>query len=912
MLLSMVLLLAGCSRSTAEEDVAAAREALAKGDRSASVVRLKNALQKNANLVDARLLLARTLYEAGNVPSAEVELDKAAKLGLSETAVAPLRARLMLARGENAKLIEQFADKKLAGTTEQVDLMTTVAIARGRQNQNLPALQTVNEALKLDPSSRRAQLVRIRALRAQEGAESAMRELEGYIARDGNDAEAWMIKGEILAAQAKNDESIAAYRHSLSLRKKNWLAQGAVISLLLDKNDLVGAAAQLKELQSVDPKSLQVEFFAAALALQRNELKEANEHIQRVLKVASGDEQVLQLAANIELRRGALLEAEVHLGKLLLAYPDNAKARLLQAQLDLRMGDAAKAEAVLQPLLDLPTPPTDALRLAAEIEVTRGDTKAADGYLGGIIKRKPGDVSARVALAQSAIRDGKVERGIGELRAIAASDRGVQAEMALIKVFALQRNYDQVLELVAAVERKVPGNAAVQTLRGRIDVNRGQFDKARQDFNAALKIDEHYYPALAALVALDVAAGKPQLSLARLQAFVKANPKHVRAQMTLLALNEKNGGKPEETAQGLRTLISQMPSEMEPRLALIESLVGRKEDKQALAAAQEAVAAVPDSPELRMALGQVQAANGAYDQAIATFNEGIGLRPKQAAYYMPLAEFYASRKDSEAAVRVLNRALSVQPDFLPAQTALMQIADAKGNKAEALKMAKQIQSQQPQSALGWILAGDSEASAKSWDAAAQNYRVALSKGGGGIVAVKLDIALLEGRRDAESSKFEAEWLAAHAQDEAFLTHLGSLAMSGKKFALAEERYRALMKLNPDSPVVLNNLAWVLGQERKPGALELAEKANALAPNQPSYMDTLAEIYAQSGQMAKAIDLQKKVLALTPENHPSRLNLARYYLSAGQKDAAREELKRLAALGDKLAQQEEVQKLLGTL
>ena len=44
-------------------------------------------------------------------------------------------------------------------------------------------------------------------------------------------------------------------------------------------------------------------------------------------------------------------------------------------------------------------------------------------------------------------------------------------------------------------------------------------------------------------------------------------------------------------------------------------------------------------------------------------------------------------------------------------------------------------------------------------------------------------------------------------------------------------------------LALNNVAWLMAQQKKPGALPLAEKANKLMPDQPALMDTLAYVLA---------------------------------------------------------------------
>jgi len=109
-------------------------------------------------------------------------------------------------------------------------------------------------------------------------------------------------------------------------------------------------------------------------------------------------------------------------------------------------------------------------------------------------------------------------------------------------------------------------------------------------------------------------------------------------------------------------------------------------------------------------------------------------------------------------------------------------------------------------------------------------------------------------------------------------------------------------------LVLNNLAWISGQLKSPKALEYAEKANALLPNQPPFMDTLAMLLAEKGESAKAVELLRKAIDIAPQAALIKLNLARVLIKSGQKDAARKELDALAKLGDSFPEQAEVTRL----
>jgi predicted Zn-dependent protease len=137
-------------------------------------------------------------------------------------------------------------------------------------------------------------------------------------------------------------------------------------------------------------------------------------------------------------------------------------------------------------------------------------------------------------------------------------------------------------------------------------------------------------------------------------------------------------------------------------------------------------------------------------------------------------------------------------------------------------------------------------------------------------------------------------------------------MANKDYVSAEHAYLEVLKIQPKSPAALNNLAWVTSQQKKEGALAYAEQANKLAPNQPAFMDTLAAVLGEAKQFDAAIELQKRAIALQPSNPDLKFSLAKLYLKSGDKSNARQELNRLASMGNKFSAQAEVASMLGSL
>jgi FimV-like protein len=143
-------------------------------------------------------------------------------------------------------------------------------------------------------------------------------------------------------------------------------------------------------------------------------------------------------------------------------------------------------------------------------------------------------------------------------------------------------------------------------------------------------------------------------------------------------------------------------------------------------------------------------------------------------------------------------------------------------------------------------------------------------------------------------------------------YLGGAALARNDFARAEGLYQSVVQKQPNNVVALNNLAWVMGRLGREGALEYAEEAAKLAPNQPDVLDTLASLLAERNDYEKAVELQRRAMELQPANASLKLNLAKIYIKSGDKILAKRELEALSKGGDQSAVQVQARELLKTI
>ena len=88
---------------------------------------------------------------------------------------------------------------------------------------------------------------------------------------------------------------------------------------------------------------------------------------------------------------------------------------------------------------------------------------------------------------------------------------------------------------------------------------------------------------------------------------------------------------------------------------------------------------------------------------------------------------------------------------------------------------------------------------------------------------------------------------------------GSFLMAVKKYDLALQQFETAFQFDPESPYLNNNFAWFLANcpddlfANPTYAVELAEKAVALVPDEGTFWNTLGVCYYRAGKYSSAIE-----------------------------------------------------------
>lgn len=907
--------LVGCGKKPIdpEKRTRAQVEQDAEQDKSSARLKLKSRVQAEPKSGEARYALGAFLLAEGDAAAAVIELERALEFKHPESLVMPKLAEALLQSGQNQRLADNYSDTKLAEAPATARLLATVAQAWVQLGDAKRAGDLVTRALAAEPTSGPALVMKARLAGIANDIPAALATLDKLLAvQPGND-EAWSLKGDFLLRTPDGTAAaMDAFGKALQARPDQVYAHSALLALQLSQGKLDAAKKQFDALSKVAPKSMTTALYESHIAYATGDYARARELHQMLLRAMPENLNVLLAAGETELALGGVVQAETLFAKASTLAPRNTVARRLLGQAQLRLGQAPKALLTLAPLVDDADASAEVLALAAQARQLNGETKAADALYARIAKQKPTDPRLRTIVANARFGKDPDAAVFTELAAIAKADTGTSADMVMINAQLARGQLDAALASADALLVKRPKEASGHHIQGQILIQKNDAAGARKRFEKALTVDTTYFPSVSALAALDIKEGKADAARQRLETLVKAQPKNARAMLALAEVMTRQARPRAEVLKQIEAAIKAAPLDVDARVALITYQFNGGNTDAALTAATAATVAMPENLELLELLGRGQLRAGQSSQAIATYGKMISKFPKSPRGHVGLADVHLAGKQLDQARKSINQALELVPNLPEAQAQLVVVAVRSGQPAQALEIARKMQSQRSADAAGFLIEGEIEMGRNNLDAAASALRKAVGLASPGAAPVKLHHVLARAGKTADANAFAASWTTSHPQDSNFLFYLGDAAQQAGKLDLADGHYQKVLAIQPSHALALNNLAMLHLQQKKPDALDLATRAAQGAPDDPAVLDTLAQALASTDKLSQAIETQKRAVALAPVEGNLRLSLAKLHLQAGEKALAKAELEKLNKLGSQFAQHDQVTGLLTTL
>ena len=912
-LLLAILIAVGCDPNP-EKLMASARQEREKGNNSAAIIHLREVLQETPDNAEARYLLGLAYNTTGDFASAEKELRKALELRYDAVKVVPPLLKSLLAQGQFQKVLDEAHPEAGGDRRTEAELLTSRALAWIGTGRISEGGELLAKALQIQPEFADALLGQARIATVEKKFDEAARLIERAIASAPSSVDAWLMKGDLHRMLRQNDAA-AAYQKVLELNPDNLQARLSMVLLQIAAGNLDDAGTQLDRARKVAPQVPIVGYMGALIEYRRANYPAARDAVLQVLKVVPNHLPSVLLAGAIEYAQGSHTQAQSYLARVVTRAPSNLYARKLLVASLTRSGDTQRARDVLEAGLKQGPDDAELLALAGEVAMHSNDFARASEYFGKATKADPKSAGARTGLAMSRLASGEADRALADLEtAVQLDSDKYQADTLLVNFHLYRNQFDQALQALQSLEKKQPDNPLTYNLKAAAYLGKKDIEGARKNLQRALELRPTYLPAALTLARLDLQNKNRQAARGWLEAVLAKDPNHVGALLALANFGPQVGATVKDQILWLERAQRASPGSVHAPLMLARLYARIGEPKKALEFAQRAQISSPNNVEVLETLGPIQTALGENNQALTTYQKLATLQPKSANALFRLANAQIMNRDARGAAATLKQALTLKPDFSEALLALTGLEIHAGRFPEAMKIALQLQKQNARSPLGFALEGDVLLAEKKYLEAAKAYEAAYALGSSGLLAMKIHTAYIQGGKPEEGERRLAQWLKASPDDVVARLYQADASLNARDYKNAIEQYEWVRRKQPDNVVVLNNLSWLYQQVKDPRALETAERAYKLNPNNAEISDTLGLILVEKGDTPRGLELLQKAAAAAPNIPRIRYHLAQAWLKSGDKAKALEELKGLGLLsgGTKFPEHKEALDLLKQL
>lgn len=913
LLLCLIALFSGCGKDATNDFVASGKAFLDKGQVSSAVIELKNAAEAEPARGDVRYILGLALQRNGDFAAAETELRRASTLGYDANLVKPALMTLLV---ESGRPLDALKEGTLDGIT-QPDAKAEIIAKRGdiefAMGRGDTAEKLYTEAASIEPANETAAIGKARVALLRGETSGGKKMLEQVLANNPNSLPALLILGEILGAEGRTTDAVGLYDRAFDLRPTDVRAFSAAIPLLINSKDIAGAKARLERMRKVLPRAVATLYFDALIAYAENRKEFAREKVQQVVRLLPDDSRGLLLAGNLEFELGNYRLAEQYLSKVVDARPKDVQPRKLLATTYVRSGNIPFARKAIDPLLKGVIVDPGIHEIAGEIALVSGDVKGAIEQFRKAVAMEPKSARFRTLLGRAHLLDGDLATGVRELDEASAADPSQPgAALALIGHYIQRGQSKDALAISRKLVERLPESAPAHYALGMSLLTVKDRAGAREAYEKAFALDPFYMAPVEGLVVMDLQENKPESARRRFAAAIAKNPKAVDASVALAQLMFQADLPDAEVLQVLDAAIAASPASMKPRVGKIAFLSQRGKIREAMEVAKEAQSIIPDSPEILLALGRLQLKIGEGSMALTTYGKLVSLMPGSAAPYVGQSEVHIAARDWKLAREALTRAAEMEPESKAVQSARFGVDMRAGFTREALERARFIQKKWPRDVEGYEAEAQLLFKQNDRDGAERVLRTGMAETGQVALAEKLVATLVASGKITQAEEVANKWYAAHPKDVSIIGSTGTIFLGQRDFPGAERWLRRAVELRPDSPVLLNNFASVLGKLKHPEAVAIADRALQKAPDSAEVLDTVGWVYVQAGQVEKGIEHLKKALAKLPESPTVHLHMARALAMAGRKDEARQHVDAAAktATGESLKKEiEEVRSSL---
>lgn len=583
--------------------------------------------------------------------------------------------------------------------------------------------------------------------------------------------------------------------------------------------------------------------------------------------------------------------------------PSHKNARLHLSALYLAARSFEQAENQIVKLAELYPTDDDVIVAQAGLEsAARKNYTKSKELLRGVLGRNPDQVSALVGMASIAMaEDNLKEAEEFLLRAAKTDPKNISIQTVLGDIYARQGRIDEAQEVIEKIVKENPTKSDFRYGLAEFLLRRGLTDKASVEYEEILKRDPKNVEARERLYDIYLAYRRTDDAKKLADDLKKADPQGPGGDY-FLGRNAELGGKIEEALalyqkarpglptfspihrrlgfimiakgdvttglQHLNDAIAANPIDVEARLALAQNALYNRKFSEASEHVDQILRVYPKQLGANIIKADVALIEGDSDRARGVYQFLIDTFPNAPTGYFKMALLEEKEKNYDKAIELLKKTMSFDLGVLaPVQQFVDVVTKQYGigrtiTELKALLEDSQNSKPEYKLALGSVTLNDTADPDRF--AKARKYFTESVEERPDLLGAYFALAVIdqqEGNPEAAVANYRTlvEKNPKHTPSHMLL---GITLERLGKYKEAVEAYKTLLKLQPRFGPACNNLAWILAENLNTDldyALELAQTAKQILPNEAAVTDTLGWVHYKKGSYKAAETFLKEAV-----------------------------------------------------
>ena len=477
----------------------------------------------------AALKAARLFGEINKLQESVNGYELANKLGALELADLQILATTYLKLG-NGEKAEQVLTKILAldpKNEEATRYLGRALVEKGEIDKALPLLEA---SLAKTPDDPEVNFAFGKAMVVKNEPDKAIPALEKALAKDPKHVEANALLGVIVyrkGDRVQAEKLLTAAGPSLAMPD----ALAALADLRLEAGKLDEADKLLEKAMRLNPKHVESKLILARVRYAQKRFDDAEKLISSYLMANANDARALLVGGAVAHARDGwndaitryeaakakaalpaedgtkLADAYIRTNKFnealkvataaISAGAQSARAYSLLAYAQFKVGDKAASRKNMEIAVGKGADDPYVHLIKGESLVDEGKRKEAQTELVKVIKQDPGNEIANALLGDLALSSGQVKEAIKFYRkSLSANAKNTKTRAALVRALVEDERPAEAQKELASLDQTALSKSELVTLQGRIQYGLGNYKKANELYENALKEDPNNYEAL--------------------------------------------------------------------------------------------------------------------------------------------------------------------------------------------------------------------------------------------------------------------------------------------------------------------------------------------------------------------------------------------------------------------------------